>query len=95
MGVRERVTEMNGMLSQDSQATQTQSPYQGMLGGVSGGYTGPVKVMNETVEVKDGIANLFGRIFIVSNDGQVTTQQGVQVGVVKNGVFYKNNQPQG
>lgn len=54
-------------------------------------YNGTVDVMGTPVEVKDGVAEVQGHKFYVSNDGQmVADEQGRLVGFVQDGKFQKN-----
>ena len=54
-------------------------------------YNGTVDALGTQVEVKDGVAEVQGHKFYVSNDGQmVADEQGRLVGFIENGVFKKN-----
>lgn len=71
--------------AQPTMAQQVQSPPQAQAGGA---YNGTVDVKGQSVQVKDGIAEMGGKRYFVAIDGSVVMNEQRQVvGKVVNGKF--------
>jgi hypothetical protein len=91
-----------GMMEQGQQPQQMQpqqapqqAPQQGMMGGQQapeqgggGGYNGVVSVNGKPVQVTQGVANMDGKNYLVSDDGSMVVDQDQRiVGYIENAQF--------
>lgn len=79
-----------GMMDQSAPMDQSQAPMQGMMGGQpkTGGYNGVVSVEGKQVQVTEGVADVDGQKFLVSDDGSLVIDQNRRIiGYVQDGQF--------
>jgi hypothetical protein len=80
-----------GMMDQMAPMEQPQAaPMQGMMGGQpqGGGYNGVVVVDGKQVQVVEGVAEVGGQKFLVSDDGSMVVDQDQRiVGYIEEGQF--------
>ncbi len=77
-----------GMMDQMAPMEQPAAPAQGMMGGQpqSGGYNGGVVVDGKQVQVTEGVAEVGGQRFLVSDDGSMVVDQNQRiVGYIQDG----------